>query len=154
MRATRLIFLLAATLPTAITAFAATYQELSERAVRRPATSNGNANGMSYGQATNGGVATAYPGYGNTAMYMLPMNTGNGMPDARLVRWSYGQVNAASDPFYIWGLRSQGMYVPWSTPMSGWTKPTKTSRSRTNSSLSISTPKNRLSQSTGILSRT
>jgi hypothetical protein len=114
------IGLLSALLLVASTALAATYPELAERAARRPVAAYDNAyagGGAPYG---NGGVATAYPGYGNTAMYMLPI-AGNGLPDARQVRWSYGQVNAASDPFFIWGLRTQGMYVPWSTPMSGWT---------------------------------
>ena len=121
MRTTRVIFLISAVLLTSSTTFAATYQELSERTARRP-IANGGGNTMAYGQQMpNGGVATAYPGYGNSALYMLPMNGANGMPDARQVRWSYGQVNAASDPFYVWGLRSPGMYVPWSTPMSGWT---------------------------------
>jgi hypothetical protein len=54
-------------------------------------------------------------------MFMLPKGAANGLPDARQVRWSFGQVNAASDPFFVWGLRTQGMYVPWSTPMSSWT---------------------------------
>ncbi len=90
---------------------AATYGELAERAYRRwPA---------------NGYDAAIYPanpsyGYGNSMLPALPMS-GDGFPDGRMTRWSYGQVNAASDPFYIWGLRTRGMYVPWSTPLSGWT---------------------------------
>ena len=118
MRTRRLLGLLSAALLASSTAMAATYPELAERSARRPMPSpydNGNGAGPAYG-----GVATAYPAYGNTAMYMLPSGS-NGLPDPRQVRWSYGQVNAASDPFYIWGLRTQGMYVPWSTPMSGWT---------------------------------
>jgi hypothetical protein len=97
---------------------AATYPELADRSSRRPVGPYGNGNGNS--ALPTYGAATAYPAYGNTAMYMLPAS-GNGLPDSRQVRWSYGQVNAASDPFFIWGLRTQGMYVPWSTPMSGWT---------------------------------
>ncbi len=62
----------------------------------------------------------AYPANGNSALFMLPKGS-NGLPDARQIRWSFGQVNAASDPFYVWGLRTQGMNVPWSTPMSSWT---------------------------------
>jgi hypothetical protein len=95
-------------------ALAATYPELAERAARRPAFNYGNGGAMA-----GPGYAMQSP-YGNSAMPMLP-STGNGIPDARQLRWSYGQMNAASDPYYVWGLRTQGMYVPWSTPMSSWT---------------------------------
>lgn len=64
--------------------------------------------------------APSYPLPGNSAMPMLPVGS-NGVPNPRQVRWSYGQVNAASDPFNAWGLSTQGMYVPWSTPTSSWT---------------------------------
>ena len=116
------VFLLAST-----SAVAATYPELAERLGRRgamayPGGMDGGFSGRGDPSARggSGGVATAYPAYGTTAMYMLP--SGNaGVPDGRQVRWTYGQVNAASDPFYVWGLRTYGMYVPWSTPMSSWT---------------------------------
>lgn len=109
------VFLLAST-----TVSAATYPELAERMSQRGAPSTYAGYGIGNSGPAYGGVATAYPAYGNTAMYMLPSGTG-GIPDSRQVRWSYGQVNAASDPFFVWGLRTQGMYVPWSTPMSSWT---------------------------------
>lgn len=112
MRTKRVIGILSASLLASSAVLAATYPELAERSVRRPMPGG-------YESGKNG-VATAYPAYGNSAMYMLPAGS-SGLPDARQVRWSYGQVNAASDPFYVWGLRTQGMYVPWSTPMSGWT---------------------------------
>jgi len=105
-------------------ASAATYPEL---AARRSVPYTANGNGVFAAAPGMNGYASAYPvnggaGYpaGGNAMRMLP-NGGNGLPDARQVRWSYGQVNAASDPFFVWGLRTQGMYVPWSTPMSSWT---------------------------------
>jgi hypothetical protein len=108
--------LLSALLLVSTAAVAATYPELAEqRAARRAPPTIGYGNGYGYG--ANG---TAHPAYGNTAMFMLPKGA-NGLPDARQVRWSFGQVNAASDPFFVWGLRTQGMYVPWSTPMSSWT---------------------------------
>ena len=124
-RSTGLVFAL---LLASTAALAATYPELSERNGRRgPAIgyTNGHGGAMSrpgYAMPPSayGGAATAYPAYGNSAMYMLPAGN-NGLPDARQVRWTFGQVNAASDPFYVWGLRTQGMYVPWSTPMSSWT---------------------------------
>jgi hypothetical protein len=125
MRTTRVMSLLSVFLLAPAAGMAATYPELAERFSRKAVPVPyyqviGNGNGPSSTAPANGGVATAYPAYGNTAMYMLPSGT-NGMPDARQVRWTYGQVNAASDPYYVWGLRSQRMYVPWSTPMSGWT---------------------------------
>jgi len=129
MRTIRVTSLFSAFLLASSVAVAATYPEISERLSRKAlpvpyyqVIGNGNAipNRGYAATPAYGGTATAYPAYGNTAMYMLPAAP-NGMPDARQVRWTYGQVNAASDPFYVWGLRSQGMYVPWSTPMSGWT---------------------------------
>lgn len=116
MRTRRMTGLLSALLLVSTAAVAATYPELAEqRAARRAPPTIGYGNG--YG---NGANANAYPANGNTAMFMLPKGN-NGLPDARQVRWSFGQVNAASDPFFVWGLRTQGMYVPWSTPMSSWT---------------------------------
>jgi len=116
VRTRRMTGLLSALLLVSTVAVAATYPELAEqRAARRAPPTIGYGNGYGYG--ANG---TAHPAYGNTAMFMLPKGA-NGLPDARQVRWSFGQVNAASDPFFVWGLRTQGMYVPWSTPMSSWT---------------------------------
>ena len=116
MRTRRMTGLLSALLLVSTVAVAATYPELAEqRAARRAPPTIGYGNGYGYG--ANG---TAHPANGNTAMFMLPKGA-NGLPDARQVRWSFGQVNAASDPFFVWGLRTQGMYVPWSTPMSSWT---------------------------------
>jgi hypothetical protein len=62
------------------------------------------------------------PGAGRwpTALPYLPV-AANGLPAGRQVRWTYGQVNASSDPFNVWGLSTPHMFVPWSTPMSGWT---------------------------------
>jgi hypothetical protein len=119
MRTKRVLGLFSASLLVSSAVMAATYPELAERASRRPVVA-GYDGGNGAGAPPSGGVATGYPAYGNTAMYMLPAGS-SGLPDPRQVRWSYGQVNAASDPFYVWGLRTQGMYVPWSTPMSGWT---------------------------------
>jgi hypothetical protein len=116
VRTRRMTGLLSALLLVSTAAVAVTYPELAEqRAARRAPPTIGYGNGYGYG--ANG---TAHPAYGNTAMFMLPKGA-NGLPDARQVRWSFGQVNAASDPFFVWGLRTQGMYVPWSTPMSSWT---------------------------------
>lgn len=134
--------LLALTFLTATTTHAATYAELAQRnAQPAPAGygSYGNtampaANGYAPGNYAAGNYAQANyapGGYapapapaayfnGNSALPMLPVGN-NGMPSARQMRWSYGQVNAASDPFNTWGLSTQGLFVPWSTPMSAWT---------------------------------
>ncbi len=116
MRTRRMTALLSALLLVSTAAVAATYPELAEqRAARRAPPTIGYGNGYGYGAN-----ATAYPANGNSSLFMLPKGN-NGLPDARQIRWSFGQVNAASDPFYVWGLRTQGMNVPWSTPMSSWT---------------------------------
>ena len=116
MRTRRMTALVSALLLVSTAAVAATYPELAEqRAARRAPPSIGYGNGYGYGAN-----ATAYPANGNSSLFMLPKGN-NGLPDARQIRWSFGQVNAASDPFYVWGLRTQGMNVPWSTPMSSWT---------------------------------
>jgi hypothetical protein len=119
VRTRRMTGLLSALLLVSTAATAATYPELSEQRAARRAPAIGYGNGYG-GTTAYGANAAAYPAYGNTALFMLPKGN-NGLPDARQVRWSYGQVNAASDPFFVWGLRTQGMYVPWSTPMSSWT---------------------------------
>lgn len=65
----------------------------------------------------------SYSGYApqptGSSLYMLPGGP-VGTPDPRMVRWTYGQVNASSDPYNTWALSSPGLYVPWSTPMSSW----------------------------------
>lgn len=64
-------------------------------------------------------VPTGAVGRWPTAMPMLPIGV-QGLPANRQLRWTFGQVNAASDPFNVWGLSTPYMFVPWSTPMSGW----------------------------------
>lgn len=121
---TKYIFRLFATqfLASSVVAVAATYPELAERTVPRAHAGSGYGNTMGMIPGYPVVPRPAYGGgpAGNSAMY-LPPSGGNGMPDPRQMRWTYGQTNAASDPYWIWGLRTQGMYVPWSTPMSSWT---------------------------------
>jgi hypothetical protein len=66
---------------------------------------------------TNPGTSTTarFP----TTMPYLPSGT-NGLPTGRQINWTYGQVNASSDPFNIYGLSTPYMFVPWTTPLSGW----------------------------------
>lgn len=71
--------------------------------------------GLNGGYAAGGQPAPRFP----TALPLLPSGN-HGLPATRQVRWTYGQVNASSDPFNVWGLSTPQMFVPWSTPMSGW----------------------------------
>jgi hypothetical protein len=42
-------------------------------------------------------------------------------PDVPLRSETFGQVNSMTDPYNPWGLSTPFMFVPWSTPLSGWT---------------------------------
>lgn len=50
----------------------------------------------------------------------LPLGLYADAPGQQLQLWSYGQFNATTDPFDPWGFSTPYMYVPWSTPLSGW----------------------------------
>ncbi len=51
----------------------------------------------------------------------LPFGREANLPHGRLQVWSFGQVNSETDPFNSSGLSTPFMFVPWSTPLSGWT---------------------------------
>jgi hypothetical protein len=51
----------------------------------------------------------------------LPLGPEADLPHGRLQVWSFGQVNSTTDPFNSTGLSTPFMFVPWSTPLSGWT---------------------------------
>jgi len=51
----------------------------------------------------------------------LPFGREANLPHGRLQVWSFGQVNSTTDPFNSAGLSTPFMFVPWSTPLSGWT---------------------------------
>jgi hypothetical protein len=110
-----------------VNAQAATYTELAQRGAQpvsypQPANYAQPSNGTAVSdnpQARYYDMGNRYPASPNTAMGMLPVGA-NGFPNQQQLRWSYGQVNAASDAFNAFGLSTQGMFVPWSTPMSAW----------------------------------
>ncbi len=43
------------------------------------------------------------------------------LPRGQLQLETFGQINSTTDPFNPWGLSTPFMFVPWSTPLSGWT---------------------------------
>ncbi len=51
----------------------------------------------------------------------LPFGPNGQLPHGRLQVWTFGQLNSTTDPFNTSGLSTPFMYVPWSTPLSGWT---------------------------------
>lgn len=50
----------------------------------------------------------------------LPLGSYADTPNSRALIWTYGQVNATTDPFDAWGLSTPYMHIPWSTPLAGW----------------------------------
>ena len=121
MRTRRMTGLLSALLLVSTAAMAATYPEIAEqRAARRAPPSIGYRERLGGGAMPYGGMQLPIP---LTATQRCTCCQRAAMVCLMPARYAgaYGQVNAASDPFFIWGLRTQGMYVPWSTPMSSWT---------------------------------
>jgi hypothetical protein len=51
----------------------------------------------------------------------LPFGPNASLPHGQLQLSTFGQVNSETDPFNPWGLSTPFMFVPWSTPLSGWT---------------------------------
>ena len=51
----------------------------------------------------------------------LPFGREGRLPSPQTQIWSFGQVNNTTDPFNQAGLSTPFMFVPWSTPLSGWT---------------------------------
>lgn len=54
----------------------------------------------------------------------LPLGGYADGPNGALMLWSFGQYNATTDPFNPWGYSTPYMFVPWSTPLAGWTNAT------------------------------
>jgi hypothetical protein len=46
---------------------------------------------------------------------------GAGLPNGSLRLETFQQINSTTDPYNAWGLSTPFMFVPWSTPLSGWT---------------------------------
>lgn len=66
------------------------------------------------------GVAALPPSWSTPPEALLPMRDG-GLPNGAVQLWSFGQINNSTDPYNPWGLSTPFMFVPWSTPLSGWT---------------------------------
>ncbi len=83
---------------------------------------------------SNGGPEGIYPDQTNNAptpwdipapmmaprLYM-PLSGRSDLPHNQLQLWSFSQYNSTTDPFNPWGLSTPYMFMPWSTPLSGWT---------------------------------
>ncbi len=65
--------------------------------------------------------AASLPSTWNSTKPYLPFGPEADLPHGRLQVWSFGQVNSTTDPFNSSGLSTPFMFVPWSTPLSGWT---------------------------------
>ena len=50
-----------------------------------------------------------------------PSGPAGSAPGGPLQLATFQQVNSTTDPYNAWGLSTPFMFVPWSTPLSGWT---------------------------------
>jgi hypothetical protein len=79
----------------------------------------------------NAGAEGVYPGSFDALPYIppyqlnprafLPLGPTGDLPANPMQLWSFSQINSTTDPFNTWGLSTPYMFVPWSTPLSGWT---------------------------------
>lgn len=67
------------------------------------------------------GPSPYVPPVAATPRAFLPLGSYADGPHDQLALWSFGQINSTTDPFDPWGLSTPYMYVPWSTPLAGWT---------------------------------
>lgn len=65
--------------------------------------------------------AASLPSVWTSPKPYLPLGPHADLPNGRLQVWTFGQVNSTTDPFNSSGLSTPFMFVPWSTPLSGWT---------------------------------
>jgi hypothetical protein len=61
------------------------------------------------------------PAYQANPRAFMPISPTGDLPAGQLQLWSFGQMNTATDPFNPWGLSTPYMFLPWGTPLSGWT---------------------------------
>jgi len=67
------------------------------------------------------GIAQLPPGAFLPPEAYLPFGRDAGLPSGQTQIWSFGQMNNTTDPYNQAGLSTPFMFVPWSTPLSGWT---------------------------------
>ncbi|WP_333823438.1 hypothetical protein [Pinisolibacter sp.] len=67
------------------------------------------------------GIATLPPALLMSPDAFLPMTRDAHLPVGQTQLWTFGQMNNTTDPYDQAGLSTPFMYVPWSTPLSGWT---------------------------------
>lgn len=61
------------------------------------------------------------PAYQANPRAFLPLGPTGDVPANPMQLWSFSQINSTTDPYNYWGLSTPYMFVPWSTPLSGWT---------------------------------
>lgn len=86
-----------------------------------PAPTSGGPQGVPPAALDAPGVAQLPPGALMPAEAFLPFGREAGLPAGQTQIWTFGQVNQTTDPFNQSGLSTPFMFVPWSTPLSGWT---------------------------------
>ncbi len=84
-----------------------------------PIQPRGNAEGQLSMPSTQ--AQTFVPDYQVNPRAYLPIGPHGDSPHAQVQLWTFGQLNSTTDPFNPWGLSTPYMFVPWSTPLSGWT---------------------------------
>ena len=67
------------------------------------------------------GTASLPPSWSIPPEAMLPFGRDAHLPGGPTQLWTFGQINQTTDPFNQAGLSTPFMFVPWSTPLSGWT---------------------------------
>lgn len=87
----------------------------------QPMPAAGGAEGVPPAALDAPGTATLPPSWYVPPEAGLPMTRDGRLPNGALQVWSFGQMNQSTDPYNQWGLSTPFMFVPWSTPLSGWT---------------------------------
>lgn len=81
---------------------------------------SGGPEGLPPGAAAGPNIYDSLSNYGTAPRTYLPIDNYGSVPHGQLNLWTFGQVNSTTDPFNPWGLSTPYMFVPWSTPLSGW----------------------------------
>lgn len=86
----------------------------------QPAPMSGGPEGIPPAPLDAPGIAQLPPGAILPPEALLPFGRNAGLPSGQTQIWSFGQMNNTTDPYNQAGLSTPFMFVPWSTPLSGW----------------------------------